>query len=124
MPRWTTSANGLGSGVAGVAVAMALLPASLALAGLGGHRGEAGPGDEVAGGGEAGHIQADLGDDGAGQVLADAGDLREAGDGWRHRRVPDVSAGGEDGPVGVRPPRGGDLVQAGGKPLLGGWCYR
>src|SRR5215213_320269 len=43
-------------------------------------RAEAGPGEQVAGGGEAAHVGADLGDDGPGGGVADAGDGAQQAD--------------------------------------------
>ena len=81
-------AGGAGGGLGAVARAGRRRPVPCRLAaagaGLAGDGAQPRPGDQVAGGGEPGHVQAGLGDDGAGQVQADAGDLREPLRGGQH----------------------------------------
>src|SRR5215475_4867751 len=72
-------AGGRGGGLAEdgleVGVAFAGLPGPVLRPGLDGARAQLGPRHQVAGGGEAGHVQADLGDDALGGGAADPGDL-------------------------------------------------
>ena len=77
-------------------------------AGLAGRRAEPGPGHQVGGGGEPGHVQAGLGDDRAGQLGADAGDLREPLRGGQHGGVRAGAGAGAGGAVGVDAPGGRD----------------
>src|SRR5262249_39150174 len=95
-------------------------PAGLgAVAGLDGARAEPGPGDQVGGGGEAGHVEADLGDDDVGGVPGDAGDLGEPVDGGQGRGVRAAAGLRAGGAVGVDALSGGDradqLIEAGGE---------
>ena len=80
-PRKVLGAGGAEGGLGAVAlevgVAVSLARLAGAGAGLAGDGGQPGPGGQVGGGREPGHVQAGLGDDRAGQVGADAGDLRE-----------------------------------------------
>ena len=60
--------GGLGAVALEVGVALALARLAVAGAGLAGDGGEPGPGDEVGGGREPGHVQAGLGDDRHGEL--------------------------------------------------------
>src|SRR5690242_5935147 len=103
--------GGLGAVALEVGVALALRRLAVAGAGLAGSRDEPGPGDQVAGGGEPGHVQAGFGDDRHGELAADAGDLREP----LHRgqrRGARAGVRGRDA-VGAGAPGGGDGVQGG-----------
>src|SRR5262249_58844266 len=71
--------GGFAEGAAEPGVAFAGGGGFTAAGGLAGFGRELGPGDQVAGGGEAGHVGADLGDDLLSADDADPGDLIELG---------------------------------------------
>ena len=89
--------GGRGGGLAERAFQVGVALAGLAGAGhrpgLDGARGQLGPGHQVRGGGEPGHVQADLGEDDLRGVLADAGDLVEPLDRRQQRGVGDGLSG-------------------------------
>src|SRR5215831_4720385 len=79
--------GGLAEGPAQPGVALAFLPGPGTGPGLAGGWAQPGPGHQVGGGGEPGHVQARFGDDGPGQVFADAGGAGRVGaPGGGHRR--------------------------------------
>src|ERR1017187_8351102 len=97
------SAGGAGGGLAEAAaqpaVALVLFAGAGAGPGLAGPGAQPGPGHQVGGGGEAGHVQACFGDDRTGQAGADAGDLGQPGhrgQGGGARAGPGVRAGGPE----------------------------
>ena len=86
-PPVALAEEGVGLGRGGGGFAEDALEVAVALAGLAGPGlgpgldglgGQLGPGDQVRGGGEPGHVQPDLGEDRLGGAGADAGDLVEA----------------------------------------------
>src|SRR6266704_4160898 len=86
--------GGLPGGGAGVAVAFLLLALAVAGSGLTGGPAQPHPGDQVGGGGEGGHVQADLGDDHDGQHQADDGDIGQPVRRGQHLRVRAGAAAG------------------------------
>jgi hypothetical protein len=94
--RWPPGRDGRAA-----SVALVLLVGAGAGSGLVGPGAQPGPGHQVGGGGEAGHVQAYFRDDRPGYVRADAGDPGKPGHGGQGggvRAGPGVRAGG---PVGV-----------------------
>jgi hypothetical protein len=89
-------------------LALPALPERFFAPGLDGARAQFRPRHQVAGGGEPGHVQADLGEDDLGAVSADAGDLIQAGQGIRAGCVRAGAGAGAGGAVGVDSLSGGD----------------
>src|SRR5262249_50239606 len=77
---------------------------------------EPGPGDQVGGGGEAGHVEPDLGDDDLGGVPGDAGDLGEPVDGGQGGGVGAAAGLRAGGAVRVDALRGRDRGDQVGEP--------
>ena len=98
-----------------VDVALSFSRLAAAGAGLAGDRGQPGPGDEVAGGREAGHVQACLGDDRHGELEADAGDLREPVGGGQDRGA---RAGVRAGTPSALTPQAAGMASEGGLDLV------
>src|SRR3954447_10131080 len=94
--------GGFAEGLAEVGVAVSGGTTALVLpGGLVDSGGETGPRAQVRRGGEAGHVQTDLGEDGPGGGGADAGDLIQTGHHGRERRNQLLDAGLDGGDVGA-----------------------